>query len=412
MTSAQSNPRLLRVRLSVLLFLQYAPAGAVIPIFSLRLHELGFSPVETGWACATQSLGTLASPMLAGQAADRWWPAERVLSACALVAGILLWLMANLTAPVAVFVAALAFWFVMAPAMSLGVALCFAHLSDPSRDFSRVRLWGTVGWIVINWLGGWWLASSDWLPALLGFGDRPSELADTFRIGGIFAVTLGVYALTLPRTIPQRTFSDRLAPIAALRLMKSRAMLTYCLCVVGVCLTLPFNSQVTPLFMRDRGIPTADIGPMLTLCQSAEILSLALLPMLQTRLGVKGTLTLGLGACGTAFVVLMAGHPLWLVISSLALHGVCICCFFVAGQVFMNSQARADIRASTQALFNFMIGFGLLVGNLLVGWIREQVAEAFQPTYLVGAVLAVTSLVVFAIGFPPDETRRPEVGRP
>ena len=42
------------------MFLMYAPLGALIPLYSLRLQELGFTPLEMGWACATQALGSLA----------------------------------------------------------------------------------------------------------------------------------------------------------------------------------------------------------------------------------------------------------------------------------------------------------------------------------------------------------------
>ena len=46
----------MRGRLAILMFLQYAAPGAMLPLFSLRLQELQFTPVEIGWACATQAL--------------------------------------------------------------------------------------------------------------------------------------------------------------------------------------------------------------------------------------------------------------------------------------------------------------------------------------------------------------------
>src|SRR5438128_2670725 len=107
----------LRVRLSLLMLLVYAAPGAVVPIFSLRLTELGFTPIAIGVCCATQALGTMLAPLLAGQVADRWVPAERCLALCAFTEAGLLWLIAGLTTPGAVFAANLAFWLVMAPAM-------------------------------------------------------------------------------------------------------------------------------------------------------------------------------------------------------------------------------------------------------------------------------------------------------
>src|SRR5207245_2606631 len=83
-----------RWRLSLLMFLYYAIQGAFVPLFSLRLQELGLTPLEMGWACATQALAALVAPLAAGQIADRWLPAERCLAVCALVSGTLLWVLA------------------------------------------------------------------------------------------------------------------------------------------------------------------------------------------------------------------------------------------------------------------------------------------------------------------------------
>src|SRR5947209_15639585 len=129
------------------MFLQFAPQGAVLPVFSLHLEELGFTRLEIGWASATQALAALVAPLVAGQVADRWFPAQNCLVVCALLAGVVLWVLATLTSPLAVFGASLAFWLLMGPASTLGTALIFAHLPSPERNFGSVRLWGTLGWV-------------------------------------------------------------------------------------------------------------------------------------------------------------------------------------------------------------------------------------------------------------------------
>src|SRR5438874_13336574 len=98
------------------MFLLYGCQGAFLPLFSLRLQELEFTPLEIGWACATQALAALVAPLVAGQVADRWWAAQRCLAVCAGLGGSLLWVLAELTQPAAVFATSLAFWLMMAPA--------------------------------------------------------------------------------------------------------------------------------------------------------------------------------------------------------------------------------------------------------------------------------------------------------
>jgi MFS family permease len=388
----------LRRRLSLLMFLQYAPQGAFVPLFSLRLQELGFSPVEIGGVCATQALAAFAA-LAAGQLADRWFPAQRCLAVCALLAGTLLWILAGLTGFASVLTASLVLWLMLGPVNTLGTSLTFAHLPAPERDFGRVRLWGTVGWVAAGWLVGAWLSRPAWLFG----GVAGSGLADAFRVAGLLALALAGYALTLPHTPPQRRGGAGLAPLAALRLLRQRDLAVYWACAFGVWVTLAFTTQVAPLLLEHEGIPRAWVGPTLTLSQSMEIASLAVLPVLLLRLGIRGTMLLGLGAWAVLLGVLTLGEPLWLVVSSLSLNGLCICCFLVAGQVFVNRRARGDIRVSAQAVLTLGNGLGLLTGNLLVGWVRRQVDQQFAPTFAVGAGLAVLLVVVFFLGFRGGE---------
>lgn len=396
-----------RWRLSLLMFLLYGPPAAMLPLFSLRLSALNFSPVEIGWCCATQALAGLIAPLLVGQAADRWWPAESCLSACACLTGVLLWALSWLTEPGAVFCTSLAVWFAMGPTLSLGVAVTFTHLAAPERDYGRVRLFGTVGWVLTCWLLAYWFCEPEWA---LGLRDwlRPqqsgSDLADIFRLGSLLACALGLYALTLPHTPPQRHPTTFFAPFAAMRLLRQRSFAVYCLVYLGWCMTIAFTSQLNPLLLAEYGIKNQTLPLVLTIGQATEIASLAFLPGLLRRLGVRGTMLLGLGSWLTSLLIVTAGEPLWLVLVSLACNGVCISAFLVAGQVFVNRRAHDDIRASAQALLAWFSGVGLLAGNLLVGGVRHTVSGAFRPTYAVGALLALSLVVAFGWGFREEES--------
>jgi MFS family permease len=388
------------------MFLQYAVPGAWVPVFSLRLAELSFTSVDIGWAGATYALASLATPFLAGQVADRWFPAERCLACFATAGGCLLWLLAELADPVAVFWTCLAVWLVVVPAITLTISVCFTHLADPARRYGSVRLWGTVGWVVPGLLLGCWFAEPEWLGGPLGclrpHGPR-TELADALRLGGLLAFLLAAYALTLPHTPPAAARAGArtalLAPLAALRLLRRRPLAVYCACALGVCFAVSFNSLFTPLLLRHLGLPREWLSPTLTLSQSVEIVTLGLLPWLLLRLGVRGTMALGLFAAALLMGVLSLGEPAGLVVAALGLNGLVICCFLVAGQVFVNARAAADVRASTQSLLTFVNGVGLLLGNLAGGWISHQAGGAFAPTFGAAAAVSATALLFFVLGF-------------
>jgi MFS family permease len=394
----------LRWRCSLLLFLYYATQGALVPLFPLRLQELHFTPLEMGCACATQALAALAAPLLAGQVADRWISADRCLAAYALLAGLLLWVLAELDHPWAVFLASLGVWLVLSPTSTLCVALSFAHLQS-ARDFGPIRLWGTVGWVASGWLLGYGLSNPAWLTTGLGWlrpGTPQFGLADAIRFSGLMAFALAAYALTLPPTPPLRR-GAWLAPLAALRLLRDRNFAVYWGCLLGVCVTLPFTIQLIPLLLDQLGVPRAWMGPTLTLGQSIEIISLALLPVLLERFGIRGTMLVGVAGWTLLLAVLTLGEPLWLVIVSLTLNGLCIAGFIVAGQIFVSGRAHEDVRASAQALLTWVYGLGMLTGHLLVGWVRQQAAGQFRATFSVSLAIGLILTVGFYVGFRPDE---------
>lgn len=401
-----AHGRWLIVRLAVLQFLLYAVPGAVIPILSVRLRAIGFTPLEIGWASATQASAALLVPLIAGQVADRWFSAERCLALYASVAGLLLWCLAGTTAPLAFILVIQSFWLVMGPAMTLTTSLCFAHLPDAERDFGKVRLWGTVGWMVTNWLLGYWLSDPAWAEPLrewLRPGSPQSDYGDSHRLAALLSFALAAYALTLPHTPPQpRDGRRRFAPLAALHLLRDPSFSVYFVCLIGISITIPFTSQLTPLFLEASGIPRHYLTPTLTISQTLEVASLALLPMLLVRLGVRGTMLVGIASWLVALAVLTVGQPLWLVVASQGLNGLNICCFMVAGQVFANGRAPRDVRTSAQGLVTFTTGSGLLIGNLLVGWVREITNESFMGSYAVATVLVAPLLVVFYLGFRPS----------
>jgi hypothetical protein len=153
------------------------------------------------------------------------------------------------------------------------------------------------------------------------------------------------------------------------------------------------------LLLEHLEVPRHWLSPAMTIAQSTEIFTLALLPMLLVRLGIRGTMLMGLLAWFLALLILAVGQPSWLVLASLGGNGLCICCFFVAGQVFVHSRARPDFRASAQGLLTLVNGTGLFLGNLLVAVVRRQADSALPATFSVGAALAFLLFVGFFVGF-------------
>lgn len=392
------------------MLLQYAVPGAWVPIFSLHLQDLNFTPGQIAWACATAALGALGAPLFWGQLADRWVAAERCILFCSVMVTLLLWLLAQLQEPVGVFLVSLASWFFMIPILSLGVSLTFRHLEHPEKEFGRIRMWGTVGWAGANWCLGLWFHAQDWLAVQV-------DLSDSLRWASLLGVVLCCYSLTLPATPPSlqpagpwlsawaRAFD---APLRAFQLLRQRSFTVYCFCLFGMYVTMPFTGQMTPLLLKHLGIESAWLPVILTLGQSSEVTTLALLPLILLRLGIRGTMILGIAAWTLGLSVLALGRPTWLVVASLGVHGIYVCCFLVAGQVFVNSKARHDFRASAQAMLQLVNGAGLLCGHILVGMMRDWTGGDFVVPFATAAGIAGGLLIFFMAGFERGVPRAPE----
>jgi MFS family permease len=392
----------LSVRLSVMMFLQYAIIGAWAPVFGPYLKSLSLTYFETAWIWSAAAIGSVLAPIVWGQIADRWLAAEKCISLCAIACGAALWLASHQEGPWTLFWLFLAFWMFQMPIHSIGAALTFRHLDHPENQFGPIRKWGTIGWMAIGWIVGAWLARHH-LP-----GNR---LADSLRIGAVAAWTLAIYAFTLPATppLPPRALPDHHsswrrrfdAPIRAIQLFRIPAFAVYCICLFFVYVSWPFNMQMTSLLVKSLDVDSAWLPIVMSISQTTEVLTLALLPRILERFRLKPTMMAGIFSWWAALVVLAIGAPLAIVIPSLLLHGVYICCFLIAGQVFVNRIAQHDFRASSQGLLVLINGLGQFIGNFLVAGMREWTDDNYPLAFLPAAIGVGILAVYFTIEFEP-----------
>jgi predicted MFS family arabinose efflux permease len=372
-------------------------------MYSTYLQErLGFPSMGIAICCATQAIATICAPLIAGHIADRWMPAERLLGLYSLIAGIDLWLLAELSQPVPIFFSTLLYWLLTGPIWMLCATIGFAHLKHPERQFGPVRLWGTIGWMASAWLVGYWFKNPDWLCDVIGWL-RPdlhfSERADLFRGGGLMLFVLTAYTLTLPHTPHKPSGDGRLAPLSALQLLRGRAFFIYALCFFGVCITFAFGTQGTPLLLRQLHTDETDLPAILTIAQATEVVFLGLLPLFFRRLGVRGTVILGMAALTAGLSAQALTSSRDLVAGSLGFNGLVLAGVFVAGQVFVNGRVHDGLRASVQSLLTFISGIGLLLGNLMFGALRRWSGGELQPAFAVGAIVMAIVVAVFILGF-------------
>ncbi|MBD3243025.1 MAG: MFS transporter, partial [Chitinivibrionales bacterium] len=156
-------PSLLRFRLSLMMLLQYAVMGSVLPILSLYLrNNLGFSGTQTGTVLAMSALAASTAPFVGALVADKLLSAERLLAVCHLLAAVLMLLLSRLSSFWLVLLLYLCYMVAIRPTIALTNAVAFHHMPGERSRFAGIRLWGTVGWMVVGWVFSYvWLRGDD-----------------------------------------------------------------------------------------------------------------------------------------------------------------------------------------------------------------------------------------------------------
>ncbi|KKL13682.1 hypothetical protein LCGC14_2523330, partial [marine sediment metagenome] len=336
-------------------------------------QNLNASDVEIGAAFSTQSWGAIVAPFIIGLIADRYFNAERILGVLHLIGAVLMYQMAY-TEDVTVFYPyVLGYMIAFMPTLALVNSIAFRQLKDPAKEFSFIRVFGTIGWIiaglVISLVFAW--------DSKIGIAD--GMLKNTFLMCAIASAVLGIFSFTLPKTPPvvqkgEKAGIREILGLDALALLKDRNFLVFFLASVLICIPLAFYYQNLSPYLTEIGVENstakASIG------QVSEVLFMLLLPLFFKKFGVKYTLIIGMAAWAIRYLLFAYGNAddlVFMILIGIALHGLCYDFFFVSGQIYTDSKAGSKFKSSAQGLITLATyGVGMLIGFKVAGAITES----------------------------------------
>lgn len=417
----------LRWRLSVLWFLEWGITGTVMTYLPIYWESINLSKQQQSQLYAVMAVGLWLAPFVVGQVADRWLAIEKVLAVSHFVGGIALYALAIAMelykATAANFQSLL--WLVgifavaYIPTVPLVSALCFRHLPHPDEQFGKVRVWGTVGWMIGGLALSFWLeraAVFTWLHGnrpewsivepirdLFLMFPRPSE-SDCFRMSAILSFALSSFCVFLPHTPPAKTPRGQVAPLAVLGMFRDRTFSLFLgiSCLLAV-LVVPLYNMAVPPLLSELGVPGNWVPTVMLVGQVSEFPALLLLSYLLRHLGLKAIFALGIAAWAIRYGFFAAGAPWSLVLLGLALHGVCHVFLIVVAQLYLDSQCPKDLRASAQNLLSFVtLGIGFPLGTILGGHLREAFKDNTPGLFAAPAAAAIVLLILFlrTVNFP------------
>jgi nucleoside transporter len=366
-----------------------------------NLHATG---AQTGLAYSTQSWGAIIAPFIVGLIADRYFNAERLLGVIHMGGGILMYVLFSSRDFAGFYPYLLGYMILYMPTLALVNAIAFRQMNDPSRHFSSIRVWGTIGWIVAGLVISYLFAWDSSAGIARGF------LKNTFLMCSMASFALGLYSFTLPRTPPvpgprQGHGLGALLGLDALVLLKQKNFVVFFLASILICIPLAFYYQNANQFLTE--IHVANATGKQTIGQMSEVLFMLLIPLFLNRFGMKTTLLLGMLAWALRYVLFAFGnaHELgYLLILGIALHGVCYDFFFVSGQIYTDSKAGAQHKGAAQGLITLATyGVGMLIGFWAAGRIDDVYftggVHDWKSIWLYPAGFAAAVFVLFALTF-------------
>ncbi len=389
----------MRVRLSVMLFLEYFIWGAwYVTLGTWLAQSLHFSGEQIGLAAGTTALGGIVSPFLVGFVADRLAATQRLLALLHGAGAVLLFVASRQTHFAGLYWVVLLYCLFFMPTLSLTNSLAFRQMTDPQTQFGSIRVMGTLGWIVAGLIVGAMRVEATALP---------------MQLAAVSSAVMAVYALTLPHTPPlsaatEWTFAS-IFPREAVKLLADRSVAVFAIASFLICIPLQFYYAFTNLFLNQSGVVNA-AGKM-TGGQMSELGFMLLLPFFFRRLGVKYMLVVGMLAWTARYVLFAYGNStslvgmLWV---GILLHGVCYDFFFVTGQIYIDQKASPHLRAAAQGLITFLTyGVGMFVGSWLSGYVVQRFSTIVNGTqtydwraiWLFPALFSAGVLVLFLFFF-------------
>jgi nucleoside transporter len=389
-----------RIQLSAMMFLNFFVWGIWFVTMGTYLTKgpVGASDSDAGLAYGTQALGAIIAPFIIGLIADRYFPAQKILGILHLVGAALLYYLSKTGTFDSFYPVLLVYMIIYMPSLALVNAISFKQMNSPEKEFSLIRVWGTIGWIAAGLLIGW-LAL-----------EQKQQLQQTYIISCGISVLLGLYSFFLPNTPPPKAGSKatigEILGLDSLSLLKDKNYLVFFVCSVLICIPLAFYYQETNKFLNEVGVTKA-AGKM-TMGQMSETIFLFLMPLFFMRLGVKKMLLIGMMAWVIRYVCFGfgdAGSGVWLLYAGIILHGICYDFFFVTGQIYTDERAGERIRSSAQGMITLATyGIGMLIGFWFAGIVSEHYkladgGHAWNKIWMVPAVIATVITIIFVLLF-------------
>ena len=385
--------------LSIYWFLYLGALGILLPFFSLYLSDnAGLTGTEVGIVVTMSPLVAMVAPTTWGRIADRSRSPVRVLAMATL--GVALF--------TAIFAALAGFWALVAGTIALAVfstgviplviSATLAALGENALyAFGRVRVWGTVGFLVVVVVFPPLLHALAGAPRLARAGPSEPALWVMFPVASLLILASAMVALRIPDA-PALDLPARRGSWLELRRHTPFVRL---LCLsFGTYLFFQGPMSLFPLYLRGHGRGLETLSQMWIFMLLLEIPLIAFSGTGLRHLGPRGLLAAGLAAGGIRWIVCGLIHDLRVIYLVQLLHGVTVAGVGIGSALYVEASVPARLRSTGQALnATAGVGIGSILSNVAAGWLMDH--RSVDAPFVVGGAGTLLLALLVPVLLPP-----------
>lgn len=355
-------------RLSGFYLFYFGVVGLYMPYWPLYLDNLGLSARAIGVYFGVTSAMRIVAPNFWGWLADhrgRRMPIIRLCLAASCVLFVLLGLAQSL--PWLLLFGAV-FGFFWTASLPQFEATTLTHLGDSAYAYTRIRIWGSLGFILtVSFVGSYF---------------------ESYPIDSLPWVIIAVMGLCLldSLTIPERATGHLpIAPISLAEVLRRRPVLVLLFaCFVMQLSHAPYYTFYS-IYLEEHGYARTVISAMWSLGVIAEMLAFLVMRRLILWAGLRGLLVWSLLLASLRWTVIaLFIDSIGLLIVAQLLHAATFAVFHAAAIQLIHGYFPGRLQGRGQALYSSLsFGLGVAVGSVISGAAWESLGAA--PTFLLAA---------------------------
>jgi PPP family 3-phenylpropionic acid transporter len=376
-----SSSHNLHWRLSRFYFFYYFFVGSFVPYWGIYLQSENFSPSSIGILLSLFQISRIVAPNFWGWLADHTGHQVKWIKLTSFL---------GLIGFIGVFWAKGFFWiFLVMSALSLftsstlplAESLTLAHLATTDGHYSRIRLWGSIGFIVAS--------------LFLGY------LIDFQGINILLWVLLIAQAIIffLSNTIPEtQDIQHKTNDLSIWKIIKTPSVIAL---LIGCTLMVSAHGVLYnfySIYLKDHGYSSGTIGWLWAVGVICEILIFMAMPKILQRYSLKAILLMSL-FLGVIRFILIGASPdhLYLLFIAQMFHAATFGSFHAASIEVIAYYFKGRNQTRGQAIYNSVAyGIGGTIGGLGGGYLIQHLGG--QLGFMIAAISPLIGFVVIWFG--------------